>query len=128
MYYIAVTDKLQPKFTAIEQELNRKLTTQKQNASWDRKFVFKCSSFEHMQPSEKKDAFTLLANIGGITVNEIREGYGLSRVEGGDVLMYSKNYAAVGQTNETSVVDTNKVKNEPVVEDNKKEEETNGQE
>lgn len=124
---------LQPKFTAIEQELNRKLTTQKENASWDRKFEFKCSSFEHMQPTEKKDAFTLLSNIGGITINEIREGYGLSRVEGGDVLMYSKNFAAVGATKETSKIDSNKdketdvKKEEPEVEEKGKEE-GNGQE
>ena len=93
---------MHPLFTMIEQELESKLLTKNQILGYQHKITFICDSFEHMTASEKVSAFTLLTNTGAISRNELREGFGYSRLEGLDNLMYSKNFAEVGKTDETS--------------------------
>ena len=93
---------LNPIFTMIEQELESKLLTQKEILGFEHKIKFICNSFEHMTASEATSAYTLLTNTGSISRNELREGFGFERREGLDTLMYSKNFAEVGKTDETS--------------------------
>ena len=93
---------LNPLFTMIEQELESKLLTQKEIIGFEHKIKFICNSFEHMTASEATAAYTLLTNTGAISRNELREGFGFERLEGLDTLMYSKNFAEVGKTDETS--------------------------
>lgn len=93
---------LNPLFTMIEQELESKLLTQKEIIGFEHKIKFICNSFEHMTASEATAAYTLLTNTGAISRNELREGFGFERLDGLDTLMYSKNFAEVGKTEETS--------------------------
>lgn len=93
---------LNPIFTMIEQELESKLLSQKQILGFGHKIKFVCSNFAHMTSTERVSAFTLLTNTGAVSRNELREGFGFSRLEGLDSLMYSKNFAEVGKTEETS--------------------------
>ena len=93
---------LLPIFTMIEQELELKLLTDKQILGFNHRIKFICNSFEHMTASEATSAYTLLTNTGSISRNELREGFGFERKDGLDNLMYSKNFAEVGKTNETS--------------------------
>ena len=112
---------LEPIFTMMEQEMESKLLTKKQILGFKHRIVFECSNFEHMTPTEKNAAWTLLTNLGVVTGNEVRNGYGFSRVKGLDTYKYSKNFAEVGKTDETS--DTNKDEEEkPKEEENKDEE------
>lgn len=93
---------LHPLFTMIEQEFEAKFLTQKQILGFEHKITFVCNSFKHMTASEATAAYTLLTNTGAISRNELREGFGFERLEGLDTLMYSKNFAEVGKTDETS--------------------------
>lgn len=93
---------LNPLFTMIEQELEAKLLTQKEILGFEHSIKFICGSFEHMTASERVSAFTLLTNTGAVSRNELREGFGFARLDGLDSLMYSKNFAEVGKTEETS--------------------------
>lgn len=117
---------LEPIFTAIEKEMNSKLLSSKQIIGWENKFKFVCNEFEHMTTSEKKEVFTLLTNIGAVTLNEIRQAFGYDRIEGqeGDALMYSKNFAEKGKTEETSNnSNSDNSKNKKKVEEEKKNQE-----
>lgn len=118
---------LEPMFTMIEQELESKFLTKKEIQGFGHKIKFVCNNFEHMTPTEKVSAFTLLTNIGVITGNELRQGFGFSRVEGLDTYMYSKNFAQTGKTEETSTQEENSQEEEPNIEESKveKEEEEN---
>ena len=93
---------LNPLFTMIEQELEYKLLTQKEIIGFGHEIKFICNSFKHMTASEATAAYTLLTNTGSISRNELREGFGYERIDGLDTLMYSKNFAEVGKTDETS--------------------------
>lgn len=93
---------LQPLYTMIEQELEAKFLTKKEILGFGHQIRFVCNNFEHMTPTEKVSSFTLLTNLGVITGNELRQGFGFSRVEGLDTYMYSKNFAETGKTSETS--------------------------
>lgn len=93
---------LNPLFTMIEQELESKLLTKKEILGYQHQIKFICGSFEHMTATERVSAYTLLTNTGAISRNELREGFGFDRIEGLDTLMYSKNFAEVGKTEETS--------------------------
>lgn len=93
---------LHPLFTMIEQELEAKLLTPKEISGFEHSIKFICGSFEHMTASERVSAFTLLTNTGAVSRNELREGFGFARLDGLDSLMYSKNFAEVGKTEETS--------------------------
>ena len=93
---------LNPLFTMIEQELEAKLLTQKEILGFEHSIKFICGSFAHMTANERVSAFTLLTNTGAVSRNELREGFGFARLDGLDSLMYSKNFAEVGKTEETS--------------------------
>ena len=93
---------LNPLFTMMEQEFEAKLLTKNEILGYNHTIKFVCSSFEHMTASEKVSAYTLLTNIGAVSRNEVREGFGFGMIEGLDTLMYSKNFAEVGKTDETS--------------------------
>lgn len=93
---------LNPIFTMIEQELESKLLTKKEILGFQHQIRFICGSFAHMTASERVSAYTLLTNQGAISRNELREGFGFKRLEGLDTLMYSKNFAEVGKTDETT--------------------------
>ena len=96
---------LHPLFTMIEQEFESKLLTKKQIIGFNHQIKFVCNTFEHMTASEATSAYTLLTNTGAISRNELREGFGFERIEGLDTLMYSKNFAEVGKTDETTNID-----------------------
>lgn len=110
---------MKPLYCMIEQELESKLLNDKAMSGYDRKIRFVTSQFDHMTNSEKTSALTLMSNLGAITINEIRSEYGLPRVEAGDVFIYSKNFAEVGQTDETTSkeVDKDKPKDKPIKEE-----------
>ena len=93
---------LNPLFTMIEQELEAKFLTKKEILGFEHEIKFICNSFKHMTATEATAAYTLLTNTGAISRNELREGFGFERLEGLDTLMYSKNFAEVGKTDETS--------------------------
>lgn len=103
---------LDPIFRMIEQELESKFLSKKEILGWGHKITFVCNNFEHMTPSEKVSAFTLLTNIGVITGNELRQGFGFARVDGLDTYMYSKNFAQTGMTDETGKVGSQNDENE----------------
>ena len=93
---------LHPIFVMIEQELESKLLSKKEILGFKHEIKFVCGSFEHMTSNERVSAFTLLTNTGAVSRNELREGFGFDRLENLDDLMYSKNFAEVGKTDETS--------------------------
>lgn len=111
---------LEPIYSMIESELESKFLTKKEILGFGHRIRFVCNNFEHMSPSEKTSAYTLLTNTGVITGNELREGFGFNRIEGLDNFMYSKNFAQVGKTDETSEVDD---ENKPPKEEPEEEEE-----
>ena len=93
---------LVPIFTMMQQEFEAKFLTKKQIVGFNHKITFVCNTFEHMTATEKVSAYTLLTNTGVVSGNELRRGFGFDRVEGLDTYMYSKNYAQVGKTDETT--------------------------
>ena len=99
---------LNPLFTMMEQELESKLLSRNEILGYQHTIKFVCNSFEHMTASEKVASYTLLTNIGAVSRNEVREGFGFGIIEGLDTLMYSKNFAEVGKTDETSGGNENK--------------------
>ena len=113
---------LKPLYQMIEGELNKKLLTEKEIKGFGHRFVFLCDNFDHMSASEKTSSFTMLTNLGVVTVNEVRSAYGFSLVEGelGNSFMYSKNFAKVGETDDTKVKDKeddNSVNNKDIEEE-----------
>lgn len=92
---------LEPIYSMIEAEFEAKFLTQHEVQGYNHRICFVCNNFEHITPSEKTSAFTLLTNVGVITGNELREAYGFERVAELDTIMYSKNFAELGKTDET---------------------------
>ena len=89
--------RLKPLFCMIEAELNRKLITLRE-VGFNHKFSFVGESLEHLSAQEKNATITLLTNLGCLTRNEIREAYGFAAIPGGDVLVYSKNFEEVSNS------------------------------
>lgn len=128
---------IRPLLSMIESELNRKLITDRE-LGFNHHFLFTGDNLSHMSPNDKNSTVTLLSNLGCLTRNEIREGYGYFPVPGGDVLVYSKNFAEVEETeedtnknnknNDKDGKDKSEEKEEDLVEDTKKEDEESAEE
>lgn len=88
---------IKPILSMIESELNRKLISMRE-LGFNHHFLFIGDNLQHLSPSDKNSTVTLLSNLGCLTRNEIREGYGYFPIPGGDVLVYSKNFAEVKET------------------------------
>jgi HK97 family phage portal protein len=92
---------IKPLLSMIEAELNRKLVTDRERG-FNHHFLFVGDNLSHMSPTDKNSTVTMLSNLGCLTRNEIREGYGYFPIPGGDVLVYSKNFAEVGEKKDTN--------------------------
>ena len=91
---------IKPLLSMIESELNRKLIS-KRELGFNHHFLFIGDNLQHLSPTDKNSTVTILTNLGCLTRNEIREAYGYFPVPGGDVLVYSKNFAEVGEQKDT---------------------------
>lgn len=117
---------IKPILSMIEGELNRKLISERE-LGFDHKFLFVGDNLDHMSPNDKNSTVTLLSNLGCLTRNEIREAYGYFPVPGGDVLVYSKNFAEVNEEKDTGQDDDTKTskQNSQDVEEEQEEKEEN---
>ena len=88
---------LEPLIISMSQAFTKALFTDKERDGFGHEIHFYAKELNFMSTAEKINYFTLLSNVGGITINEIRVGMGLKPVEDdeiGNTLVMSKNFGS----------------------------------
>lgn len=99
---------LEPLIISLSQAFTKALFTNRESSGYGNEIHFYSKELNFMTTAEKINYFTLLSNVGAVTINELRVGMGMKPLDDeeiGNTLVMSKNF---GSTESVKDMDANK--------------------